>query len=1148
MSKGKRKTSVVAMMAVLASLLLPILATPASAAAPVRVTDKLEGCKPNPASSYQTVPNVICTVNSNYTTGNLGKSWNELDLVPYRYTAIAGNNAPATQTYTGAVALDGIDGGKPGYDVISALVKNTALSTGGAGNCAVTSGPQSNLTPGFGGTDTTIYRLVTITQAAGTTCVFDYYGRLAVGASQYPGSSLHANVANEALTQSGSDVSIPVNQISPQELDKTMVASQDSDHTWTVDKDATPAHLDFENVCDPAVPTSLNTSITITWDKLAADPSGVINIHTVVEATNPAARVIRVLVSDQLYSGANPIGAPVTNGPGGVPGVGGTLVPANAQGFDVLTYDTTVPAGTTNINDIATASYIDDLTGVPVPGQTEATASITEIQDGAVTNATATITDTEAISGAGLSFSVAAPSVGSFTNYTAGDVVSPGGTVEWDSGSQSDDGSVTFAKTVYLDASLGATSGTLDDTATLTGSDGFTVNANASVTIDSTLSGSLVINKSTSVPVDGDTVFEFEVNPGAIPVTVTILDGETTGTSDALTGLTAGDYTVTETNSNGFTPAADQNFTIGAGACDAELDFENTFGPATAQAFKVTVPAGAEAGWVFTATLDGNPFDTGTTDATGTVQWDTAASDTLTLADEGTYTFTETTQSGFDLTDISVNDNGNGSGSTDATSCSFTVDYPADADGVFSCTFTNTEQGSITIVKQTVPSPDATDTAFNFTRSFGPDVALKDGETDTVTGLVAGDYSASETVPAGWELTSFLCDNGDDASAITLGAGDNVTCTAINTLQTGNIIIEKETLPDGSTQEFEFDTNYGDNFNLVDGGSNDSGQLSVLGSPYSVEEINIPAGWTLKSFTCDNNDSPSAITVIAGDTVTCTATNEQAGKVRVVKTFNGAPPSGTQSFTFDLRIDAAVGNEGTTLETKTANAANGGIIVFDTELVPGDTYQLCELNVPAGGHSSISDLPGAFSTGVSPADNSTQCVNFTVEPGETKTFEIDNTPPPGGDQRTIGYWKNHASCKSSQGKQDPVLDNTLALFPIEAGQTTHGFFVGDLYVDTCAEAVALLNKTAVGTVGKGKKLASNALFNLASQYVAAKLNVQAGAGTCAAANTAIADAQTLLAVLDFNGVTSLTPTALQTQQALSLAATLDDYNNGGLCP
>jgi hypothetical protein len=59
-------------------------------------------------------------------------------------------------------------------------------------------------------------------------------------------------------------------------------------------------------------------------------------------------------------------------------------------------------------------------------------------------------------------------------------------------------------------------------------------------------------------------------------------------------------------------------------------------------------------------------------------------------------------------------------------------------------------------------------------------------------------------------------------------------------------------------------------------------------------------------------------------------------------------------------------------------------------------------------------------------DNSTGCADFTVQPGETKTFSINNNPPPGGLARTIGFWKNWAYCANSNGSQKPMLDQTLA--------------------------------------------------------------------------------------------------------------------------
>ena len=70
---------------------------------------------------------------------------------------------------------------------------------------------------------------------------------------------------------------------------------------------------------------------------------------------------------------------------------------------------------------------------------------------------------------------------------------------------------------------------------------------------------------------------------------------------------------------------------------------------------------------------------------------------------------------------------------------------------------------------------------------------------------------------------------------------------------------------------------------------------------------------------------------------------------------------------------------------------------------------------------------------------------------------------------------------------------------------------------------------------------------MAAQLLAAKLNVTAGAGTCSAATTAIADGQALLVAIAFDGLTHARMTSAQTTQANTLATTLDRYNNGLLC-
>src|SRR5439155_18416592 len=109
-------------------------------------------------------------------------------------------------------------------------------------------------------------------------------------------------------------------------------------------------------------------------------------------------------------------------------------VPANTTGTVVCTHQATVQTGTTDLNDVATATYTDKITGLPVVGQTAAAASANVQPSGTDLNASAIITDDESITGDGLTFKVASPTSGSFTNYTFGTPTT--GPVSWTSGSQ----------------------------------------------------------------------------------------------------------------------------------------------------------------------------------------------------------------------------------------------------------------------------------------------------------------------------------------------------------------------------------------------------------------------------------------------------------------------------------------------------------------------------------------------------------------------------------------------------------------------------------------------------------------------------------------------------------------------------------------
>lgn len=88
--------------------------------------------------------------------------------------------------------------------------------------------------------------------------------------------------------------------------------------------------------------------------------------------------------------------------------------------------------------------------------------------------------------------------------------------------------------------------------------------------------------------------------------------------------------------------------------------------------------------------------------------------------------------------------------------------------------------------------------------------------------------------------------------------------------QPGEIIVAKQTLPDGASQLFDFESSWGA-FQLGDGNTTTSGPLDA--GTYAVSETVAP-GWTLFSATCDDGSSVGAISVAEGEVVRCTFVNE----------------------------------------------------------------------------------------------------------------------------------------------------------------------------------------------------------------------------------------------------------------------------------
>ncbi len=224
--------------------------------------------------------------------------------------------------------------------------------------------------------------------------------------------------------------------------------------------------------------------------------------------------------------------------------------------------------------------------------------------------------------------------------------------------------------------------------------------------------------------------------------------------------------------------------------------------------------------------------------------------------DAGTYSVAETAVAGWTQT------------SATCTGGENPANITLEAGQTVTCTFTNTKKGHLIVEKTTVPGGSAQSFAINAsgtgTITGGGAGSITDA-TDKHYEVTPGTYSVTETPVAGWTETSNTCDD------VVVAAGETETCTITNTQQLGRIIVVKQTNPDGDLQSFEFDSNYGSNFNLADNGQNDSGELAA--GTYSVAEVNIPANWALSNVTCSDGSNANSINLAAGETVTCTFTN-----------------------------------------------------------------------------------------------------------------------------------------------------------------------------------------------------------------------------------------------------------------------------------
>ena len=268
----------------------------------------------------------------------------------------------------------------------------------------------------------------------------------------------------------------------------------------------------------------------------------------------------------------------------------------------------------------------------------------------------------------------------------------------------------------------------------------------------------------------------------------------------------------------------------------------------------------------------------------------------------------------------------------------------------------------VTIAKVTVDNREGD---FDFETDLGEDFTLADGESETFF-VPAGDYYATEIVPENWTLNSIVCDASDNVTTetdvanatvdITVAGYDDVTCTFTNEESTGAILINKtySVTPDEPAQFFLGEDETGTSIPMIEDGVYCIEDLSF--GDYDVYEV-VPEGFEepeVNPFsirvddegTCAegafeedvlNQASPAAL-----DVLKFKLDWEDGEYIETDTPLNG----------FEFALYAGTDTDADALETViTADVEVGdetvtGLAQFDTELVIGETYTVCETDTP----------------------------------------------------------------------------------------------------------------------------------------------------------------------------------------------------------
>lgn len=412
------------------------------------------------------------------------------------------------------------------------------------------------------------------------------------------------------------------------------------------------------------------------------------------------------------------------------------------------------------------------------------------------------------------------------------------------------------------------------------------------------------------------------------------------------------------------------------------------------------------------------------------------------------------------------------------------------------CTFTNTKQGSLTVVKQAQGS----DTTFAFTSA-----ALGNFNLTTVNGrasqtfasLNPGAYDLSETMPASWRQTSATCSDGSTLPNVNVDAGEDVTCTFANE-QLDTILIVKLAL--GGDDTFSFTSAALGNFTMTTSSGSAVKAFSGLApGSYAVAESAAP-GWNAAEAdpTCSNGNKASNINLASGQLVVCIFVNLKPDTIVVEKrtvggdgsfgfssnlpgagSFTLATANGAASRTFN-NLSPATYNISETPQAgwaQTGVSCDNGATPDNINLMPGMTVRciftdtkLSNITVvkqATGGDGSFSFTGSLGSFNLTTAGGTAQRTFANLLPG---SHRINETTPAWWRQTSAGCadGSNPASLNLSAGKNltctfaNTKLGSLTVVVDTTGGNGTFGF-----------TSAALGNFDITTTAGTGQKAFAN---------------------------------------------------------------------------